>query len=109
MPEQKPTPQTVEVPVRAARTAYEELGILIEETADPDGLDRAMTPLARVWRHIRMLPESATRRDVLDVIELVGEATGAETAPVPPLAGNVFEARHQLGRALEEYAEGGDR
>lgn len=99
--EQHTVPQTVEVPVRAAMTAYEELGMLIDETADPDGLDRPMTPLARARRHIEMLPADATRRDVLDVIDVVGEETGAETAAVPPLAGHVFEARHQLGRALE--------
>lgn len=94
---------TVAVDVQTAETCLRELDILVDETEDPENeYGDPMSPLARARSHIVALDDvdEETQREVLDVIDEVGEATGAETSPIDPLQDDIFQAKGDLEDAL---------
>lgn len=102
----------------SAATAYQELDWLIEASDHPtDEFGDAMTPLARARQRIvddLLEGEDGADHDtvvqVLDVIDAVGEETGAETAPVDPFTDAIFEAHDELGTVLgRDVDEEGER
>ena len=94
---------TVAVDVQTAETCLRELEILVDETEDPENeYGDPMSPLARARSRIVALDDvdEETQREVLDVIDEVGEATGAETSPIDPLQDDIFQAKGDLEDAL---------
>ena len=101
----------VTVNAETAVTCLRELEILVDETEDPeDKCGDHMSPLARARARIVALEDvdEDTQREVLDVIDEVGEATGAETSPIDPLQGDIFRAKSDLKNTLAAGAEDGD-
>lgn len=93
----------VTVNAETAVTCLRKLEILVDETEDPeDKCGDHMSPLARARSRIVALEDvdEETQREVLDVIDEVGEATGAETSPIDPLQGDIFRAKSDLEGAL---------
>lgn len=110
--------ETVTIKTETAEVALRELEFLIERTGgddghemtDVDGQTRAMTPLALTRRRIKQLPPDARAHAVLEIIDEVGDQTGAETNPgVDPLTDGVFRARADLREVLEWQEVDDDR
>jgi hypothetical protein len=115
------TEDAVTVDAETAVTCLRELEILVNETEDPEnGYGDPMSPLARARSRIVALEnvDEETQREVLDVIDEVGKATGAETSPIDPLQDDIFQAKSTLEDALgaseeddvhhEHYGENGE-
>lgn len=99
----------VAVDVETAETCLRELDILVDETVDPENeYGDPMSPLARARSRIVALDDvdEKTQREVLDVIDEVGEATGAETSPIDPLQDDIFQAKSDLEDALGTAGDG---
>ena len=100
---------TVAVDVQTAETCLRELDILVDETEDPENeYGDPMSPLARARSRIVALDDAdeETQREVLDVIDEVGEATGAEASPIDPLQDDIFQAKSDLEGALGAAGDG---
>jgi len=101
----------VTVGVETAETCLRELEILVDVTDHPENeYGDPMSPLARARSRIVALDDvdEETQREVLDVIDEVGEATGAETSPIDPLQDDIFRAKSDLEDALAAGADDGD-
>ena len=99
----------VTVDVETAETCLRELGILVDVTDDPENeYGDPMSPLARARSRIVALDDvdEETQREVLDVIDEVGEATGAWTSPIDPLREDIFRAKSDLEDALAGAGDG---
>lgn len=99
----------VAVDVETAETCLRELEILVDETEDPENeYGDPMSPLARARSRIVALDDvdEEHQREVLDVIDEVGEATGAETSPIDPLQDDIFQAKSDLEGALGAAGDG---
>ena len=98
----------VRVSVEAAEVARDELDVLIDESDALEEAGHAMTPLARA--RLRIAHQLDLDNDqivqALDIIEGVGEETGAETSPVDPLTDAIFRARDEFQEVLENEAVG---
>jgi hypothetical protein len=101
----------VTVDAETAVTCLRELEILVDETEDPKNeYGDPMSPLARARSRIVALDDvdDETQREVLDVIDEVGEATGAETSPIDPLQDDIFQAKTDLEETLAAGDGGGE-
>ena len=96
----------VRVPCEAAEVARDELDSLINKSDALEEGSLAMTPLARARKRIAEQLDCDDDHVVqaLDIIDQVGEETGAETSSVDPLTDATFRARDAFAAALE----GGD-
>jgi hypothetical protein len=95
----------VEVSAEAAETALRELGFMIEQSGGADIRSQgACSPLALVRQRI----EDADALDeevegfVLSVLGDVADERGMEITDADPLTGDVFDARREFERALED-------